>query len=249
MPPHLSHLLQSLDVDCFSVIKKAYGTLVQTQIASAVNHINKIKFLSLYEKARSKAFDIKSTISNSFSGAGLIPFDPQHVLDKLTIRLHTSTPPGSSGSDSIGHYTPYTPKHTKDLKRQISAINLLLQQQLTDPSALIYGGIQQITKGYEQVLHQLSLQKREITQLRIENGHIKKIRAMKNKRFIHNGALTDAEGLLLAQNGIEDNNAVSAETADGGESANQRPRQRCTLCRMPGHKRNRCPDIVINSSS
>ena len=199
-------------------------------------YIDKAIFLSLYKEARDKAFDIESTISNSFAGAGLIPFNPQHVLDKLTIRLHTPTLPGSSGSDSnTSQYTPHTSKYAKGLKRQVSATNSLLQQQLIDSSVPVVSGIQQITKEYEQVLHRLALSEQECSHLRVENRHVKKRRANK--------------GLQLAQNGIQANNTVSAETTEVDKSANQRPRQRCSFCRKPGHKCNRCPDIVVNSNS
>ncbi|KAJ5241722.1 uncharacterized protein N7469_000049 [Penicillium citrinum] len=212
MPAHSLYLLQPLDVGCFSIIKKAYGDLVQSKMRFGRQSIDKATFLVLYKEARNKAFGIESTIANSFAGTGLISFNPQHVLDKLTIRLNTPTPPGSSGSDSISHYTPHIPKHTKDLHRQISAINKLLNQSTTtaNSSDLVVDGIKQISKGYERILHRLAISEQEISQLRIENGHIKRSRETKNKRIVYNGSLTGAEGLLLAQNKLNDSNTVSA---------------------------------------
>lgn len=204
----------------------------------------------MYKETYNKAFDIESTIANSFAGADLIFFNPQYILDKLTIRLNTSTPPGSSGNNSISHYTPHISKHIKDLHRQISAINKLLNQSTTtaNSSDLVVDGIKQISKGYERILHRLAISEQEISQLRIENGHIKRSRETKNKRIVYNGSLTGAEGLLLAQNKLNDSNTVSADAIEEGESANQRPRQKCTVCKQPGHKRNRCPDRVVSSN-
>jgi hypothetical protein len=48
MPPHLSHLLQPLDVGCFSVLKQLYGCLVEQKMSLGVNHIEKQEFLLLY---------------------------------------------------------------------------------------------------------------------------------------------------------------------------------------------------------
>ena len=48
MPAHSSHLLQPLDVGCFSVLKRSYGRLVEKQMGLGVNHIDKQDFLSLY---------------------------------------------------------------------------------------------------------------------------------------------------------------------------------------------------------
>ena len=55
MPAHLSHLLQPLDVGCFSVLKQAYGCLIEQLIAHSVNYINKREFLLLYRQARQTA--------------------------------------------------------------------------------------------------------------------------------------------------------------------------------------------------
>jgi hypothetical protein len=52
MPPHSSHLLQPLDVSCFSVLKRSYGALVQEQMRAGINHIDKDDFLELYVRAR-----------------------------------------------------------------------------------------------------------------------------------------------------------------------------------------------------
>lgn len=56
------------------------------------NYIDKAIFLVLYKETHYKVFGIESTIANSFTGAGLILFNPQHVLDKLTIQLYTPIP-------------------------------------------------------------------------------------------------------------------------------------------------------------
>ena len=52
MPPHSSHLLQPLDVNCFSVLKRSYGKRVETLMSFGVNQIDKQEFLSVYQQAR-----------------------------------------------------------------------------------------------------------------------------------------------------------------------------------------------------
>jgi hypothetical protein len=52
MPPHSSHLLQPLDVGCFSVLKRSYGKRVETLMSVGVNQIDKQEFLSIYQQAR-----------------------------------------------------------------------------------------------------------------------------------------------------------------------------------------------------
>jgi hypothetical protein len=48
MPAHSSHLLQPLDVGCFSPLKQAYRCLVEQIMGHGVNHIDKREFLLLY---------------------------------------------------------------------------------------------------------------------------------------------------------------------------------------------------------
>ena len=48
MPSHLSHLLQPLDIGCFSVLKKAYSDLVDSQIKLGISRIDKCDFLTAY---------------------------------------------------------------------------------------------------------------------------------------------------------------------------------------------------------
>src|SRR5438876_7493949 len=69
MPPHSSHLLQPLDVACFSVLKRSYGGLVERLIGRGVNHIDKQDFLSLYQEARMKALHQKN-ICSAFAATG-----------------------------------------------------------------------------------------------------------------------------------------------------------------------------------
>ena len=92
MPPHSSHLLQPLDVGCFSPLKKAYGRQVEDLMRGRISHITKTEFLPCF-KAAFNASITKSNILGSFRGAGLVPLDPEAVVLKLEVRLRTPTPP------------------------------------------------------------------------------------------------------------------------------------------------------------
>lgn len=91
MPSHASHLLQPLDVGCFSVLKRLYGGAVSTMMRNGVNSIDKEDFLELIADARKGAFKT-STIQNSFSATGLAPFDANRVLEKLNVCLDKLPP-------------------------------------------------------------------------------------------------------------------------------------------------------------
>ncbi|ODM21664.1 hypothetical protein SI65_02508 [Aspergillus cristatus] len=124
MPAHSSHLLQPLDVGCFSPLKRAYGCLVENKARLNFNHIDKFDFLEVYPQARTEAFKMEN-IRNSFAASGLVPFNPERVLGQLNIQLKTPTLPGSQSTNSA----PKTPHNLKQLEKQASTMKRLLRQR------------------------------------------------------------------------------------------------------------------------
>jgi hypothetical protein len=55
LPLHSSHLLQPLDVGCFSVLKRSYGRIVEGWIRIGINHIDKQDFITIYPTARTES--------------------------------------------------------------------------------------------------------------------------------------------------------------------------------------------------
>jgi hypothetical protein len=64
MPAHSFHLLQPLDVGCFSLLKSAYRRLVADGARVNINHVDKSEFLSIYTCARTETL----SASNIHSG-------------------------------------------------------------------------------------------------------------------------------------------------------------------------------------
>tara|TARA_R110002003_G_scaffold2609_1_gene24486 strand:+ start:2082 stop:2783 length:702 start_codon:yes stop_codon:yes gene_type:complete len=91
MPPHSFHLLQSLDVGCFSLLKRAYSREVEALIRSHINHFTKLEFLPAFKAAINRAFTT-ANICSAFQGAGLVALQPDTVLPKLDVQLRTPTP-------------------------------------------------------------------------------------------------------------------------------------------------------------
>ena len=98
--------------------------MVEMKMRLGINHINKLDFLEAYPHAQTEAYKF-NTIKNSFTAAGLVPFDSDHVISKLDIRLHTPTPPVSQGSDSSHDFVLITPFTEKQLHRQAALVKAL----------------------------------------------------------------------------------------------------------------------------
>jgi hypothetical protein len=93
MPAHTSHLLQLLDVSCYSPLKSVYGYEIGELACQGVFHIDKIEFLHLYPRIRKRIF-LLSNIHSGFQATGLIPYKPARVLNSFTV-IRTLSPPGT----------------------------------------------------------------------------------------------------------------------------------------------------------
>jgi hypothetical protein len=91
MPAHSSHILQPLDVGCFSPLKRVYGALIDKLVQLGNNHIDKLDFLDAYPTARQQAFKTDS-IKSAFSATGLFRYDPQRVYMRLLASAATTNP-------------------------------------------------------------------------------------------------------------------------------------------------------------
>ena len=92
MPAYSSHLLQPLDVVPYSLLKRHYGDGISLLARSRIYYIDKETFLLAFKAAFEKTFTLEN-VRARFRGAGLVPHNPEAVLSKLDVRLHTPTPP------------------------------------------------------------------------------------------------------------------------------------------------------------
>jgi hypothetical protein len=72
MLPYSSHLLQPLNVGCFSPLKRAYSRKVKALIRYYINYITKLEFLPAFKAAYDRSFTL-TNICSAFRGAGLMP--------------------------------------------------------------------------------------------------------------------------------------------------------------------------------
>jgi hypothetical protein len=92
MPPHSSHILQPLDVVCFSPLKRKYSQRVRDLARRRVFHINKEGFLPAFKDAFFDVFT-EENCRKAFEASGIVPINAQVVLDRLEVRLRTPLEP------------------------------------------------------------------------------------------------------------------------------------------------------------
>jgi hypothetical protein len=239
MPPHSSHLLQPLDVACFSVLKQKYGNRIAENMQLGINHIDKQEFLAAYPGTRAEALNTNN-IKAGFTATGLIPFNPSRVLSKLQTGMSASEPDSETPETRTppepqpeAHWTPKTPRDIRTLEMQADALTQSLAQlQLGSEGTHTKRAIAQIVKGCQMAMHNALILDHENKRLTAANKGQKKKRAKNRSYIATGGTLTVAEGAELA------------EQANRATEPSERTRAppRCSLCRLLSHKANRCPD-------
>ncbi|KAF4300733.1 hypothetical protein GTA08_BOTSDO06775 [Botryosphaeria dothidea] len=190
MPPHSSHLLQPLDVGCFSPLKRAYGDQIGGLARNHINHITKLEFLPAFKVAFDKSI-IKANICASFRGAGLVPYDLDAVLSKLDVKLRTPTPPAAP---EAALWESKTPSNARELESQSTLIRDRIQRhQDSSPTSMIES-LNRLTKGAQLMVHEMVLLRDQVSSLQKANKAATKRKQRKRKRIQKRGTLTKAEG-------------------------------------------------------
>jgi hypothetical protein len=121
LPPHTSHVLQPLDLSCFSPIKSKYRQLIhEVAFTDDATHVKKSQFIKIYEKVRQTSLT-PTTIKAGWKAAGIEPYCPEKALSSSQIRIQTpktiSSPQQTTKIDSDSLL--YTPRNQHDVIRRI----------------------------------------------------------------------------------------------------------------------------------
>jgi hypothetical protein len=192
MPSHLSYYLQPLDVSCFAPLKRVYGNKVSNEIQVGINYIDKEDFAILYQRVRSTIFTVE-TITNGFKATSLVPFNPNEVLDRLTITLveRVKIPP-------LPNTTPWIPETLYNLGKLISqsiTIERLIRSTSYSLSSQATQAIQQLVKGCNLAMYSVVILTNENIQLQIANKKVKKKRGWK-RIYVSKGGIANRSDIL-----------------------------------------------------
>jgi hypothetical protein len=244
MPPHSSHLLQPLDVGCFSPLKRAYSREVEALIRHHINHITKLEFLPAFKAAFNRAFTT-ANICSAFRGAGLQPLQPDVVLSKLDVQLRTPTP--AALPEAV--WQARTPSNVRELEAQSTLIRERVRQHKSSSPASIIEAINQLKKGAEVMILSAELMRDRITSLERANEAASKRKQRKKKRIQKQGVLTKGAGEdILSQR--EADQQIAREERQGGErlGLSRQALARCSKCRETGHNARTCRKDSIDTT-
>jgi hypothetical protein len=248
IPPHSSHLTQPLDVGYFSVLKRSYGRQIETFIRAHINHITKVEFFIAFKAAYKESLTIANGQAG-FRGAGLIPFNPETVLEKLDIKLRTPTPTLPS-SEETNLWVSQTPRNPTDALSQTNLVkDRIARHQGSSPTPL-FATIKSALKGIEILAHQHTLVLAENHTLRKANEALSKRRRAKKTRIRQGGALTVGEAHdILAQKEVDEQIRRDKRSGEAFSKEGQLSIRHCGVCGKTGHNARTCQEVVETSNS
>ena len=230
MPPHSSHILQPLDVSCFSPLKHFYKQKVEDLAQKRINSIKKDDFLYIYPAAHEKAlssFNIKS----GFAATGLVPLSPERVLLKFS-KTKTPTPPSTADSSHTNqsYGIGKTPNNIHELEKQKKKVQFLENEQVSPDR--IEMAKEKEAKSHEMCMHHILLLQERIGNLEEEMGNKRK-RKQQTRQYIQNG------GSLSVAEAKRQEEEQQRELERDAQPRLRRP-PKCSQCGVFGHKRNQC---------
>ncbi|KAH8623156.1 hypothetical protein IG631_22313 [Alternaria alternata] len=228
MPAHTSHLLQPLDVGCFSPLKRAYGHEIQELARQGVYHIDKIDFLTAYTRIRPTVLT-QQNIQAGFQATGLIPPCPERVLSSLTV-VRTPSPPGTTADNNVA-WTAETPRTIAQLEKQAQHVKDLLHRQSQSPTSQ---AIRQLVKGCQLAMNSATILAEENRKLRTASQRQRRRRNQRRQYIARGGALQAQQGQQLA---IEAERVVAEVEQAQATQGRQRAPPTCTKCHVQGHTR------------
>ncbi|KAH7459257.1 hypothetical protein FOMA001_g20090 [Fusarium oxysporum f. sp. matthiolae] len=236
MPPHSSHLLQPLDVGCFSVLKQAYGREIEHLIRCSITHISKTKFYPAFYAAF-KVTMTEENIKAAFRGAGLVPLDPEHVVSKLDVQLRTPTPV----EEETGPSTPWvskTPKTVLEAGSQSEYLAKRIRSHHSCSPTSVLEALKSLSKGTKAIMYEVSLLRSRVQDLERANGILSRRRRAKRTRLQKGGVMTVEEGRqVIKQMGVDTQVVAESSKSCGQEG-------RCGACGKTEHNARTCQIVV-----
>jgi hypothetical protein len=246
MPPHSSHLLQPLDVGCFSLLKKAYGREIEHLIRCSITHVSKTEFFPAFYAAF-QATMTEANIKAGFRGAGLVPLDPESVVSKLDVQLRTPTPIEEEASHP-NSWVSKTPKTVLEAEFQSEYLEGRIRRHQSSSPESILDALKSLSKGTKAVMHEMALMRSEMQDLRRANETLSRRRRAKRIRLQKRGAMTLEEGRKAIGQKDVDAQGVAESSRSGGQGGSIRVKERrCGTCGKTGHNTRTCQIVVVMS--
>ena len=134
LPPHSTHLTQPLDVGIFQPLKHWHSEAIDDSIRMGEADFNRLDFLAAFRRFHTQAFKPSSIIS-AWKKVGLMPYDPDLVLDQ--IRALQPTPQRGRSPPPPAYDLPFTPRKPRQIIEEGEKIwDRLNRDEMISPTRL-----------------------------------------------------------------------------------------------------------------
>jgi len=231
LPAHTSHVLQPLDLSCFSVLKKAYRTRLEELLADAYcdsSVAGKRAFLQCYGLARSEALT-ESNIKAGWKATGLWPINmAKPLMSKLLLKNSNQSPTPkltSRNSDVRTSQKPIledfsdeqvvwsTPRKSIEYREQARQFGQLVKAMPTDKLFL-----RKVGKAMDEKDFELAICKRRIEALEAELDRIQRTKRRKVELDL-NTQFANIKTISAAQRAVGRNPAEDSDSEEEGDSS------------------------------
>lgn len=174
---------------------------------------------------------------------GLVPFNPDRVIQQLTVQLKTPTPPPSRSSNTQSSCLQ-TLQNTRQFVRQSTTIKKRLNEHIENPFEGLDQVLSRMSKAYETARNDYLLARKEVNDFRAAHEKEKQNRKRSNRQISIEQGITREEAQALVQGQVEASQVVTTAPAEPELPASQptvRRQSCCSDCNVMGHRINQCP--------
>jgi hypothetical protein len=238
MPSHASHILQPLDIGCFSPLKNAYSKQIEHLVRNRIQHITKVEFLSAFKTAFDQVFTL-SNIQGSLRGSGIYPFDPEAVLSNLDVIIRTPSP--DLPEDPA--WEPLTPKNAQKMELQSSLLSSKIASHQDSSPSHINQALAQLQKGAQQMATSAAMMALLISDLEKANTEARRRKVRQNKFLSFEDRLSISKVDVSGPQDSLDPLLLQIEVGNAGEGGSASSKKRkCGLCQEEGHTKRTCSE-------
>jgi hypothetical protein len=166
-----------------------------------------------------------------------VPLDPDPVVSKLDVRLHT--PPQVAQVEAP--WVPKTPSNVREIKAHSTLIRERIRRHKSSSPASVFEKVDQLEKAAITSELKIEFLTQRVTRLEHSNEVVTKRRSRKKRRLQKGGTLTKGQGEDIIAQMEADDQIAREERQDRQQSrVNGKTRARCKSCKVTGHNSRTC---------